>query len=98
MEKKSSVRKLIKAVEVLMDAYADNVSKIAKGEPVQHPIDDKTIDTMIKIVKEMTSFEQFEKIANPEIRKLTAQVEAQKPIGNIYEHVLDKVKNGKAKN
>jgi hypothetical protein len=96
MEKKSAVRKLITSVEQLIDAYADNLNHIAKGEEVKHPIEDKTIDTMIKIVKEIVNFEQFERIANPDIKKMTKELEP-KAIGNIYEHALTKVKNGNSK-
>lgn len=96
-ETKTSVRKLITAVELLMDKYAENLTLIANGEAVTTPIDDKTIDTMIKIIKEMTSFEQFEKIANPELVKRTKSIE-QKPIDNMFEHAVTQVKkNGNSK-
>ena len=64
--KQTSVRKLISGIEAVLDRYAEELQKKAKGLPVDTPIDDKTIDTMIKMVKEMTNFEQFERIANPQ--------------------------------
>jgi hypothetical protein len=95
MEKKSSVRKLINSIELFWDAYADNLNRIAKGEEVKYPIEDKTVDTVLKMTKEMTSFEQFEKIANPDAVKIA--LEAPKKVDNIYEHVVKQVKNGHSK-
>lgn len=87
---------MISAVELLMDKYAENITLMSSGKPVLHPIDDKTINTMIKIVKETGSFEQFEKIVNPEVLTRVADTE-KKTIPNIYEHVIKEVKNGRPK-
>ena len=92
-EKISPVRKLIKSIESLLDAYADNLNSIAKGEEIKYVIEDKTIDTAIKFIKEMTNLEQFEKIANPTITK-----EEEKTTGNTFEDVSKKIQaklNGK---
>lgn len=98
MKNKSSVRKLINAIESFWDAYADNLSAIAKGEEIKFPIEDKTVDTVLKMTKEMTSFEQFERISNPEL-KATLINQPQKPVDNMFEHAITQVKkNGKATN
>jgi len=89
----SPVRKLIKAIDNILEAYADNLNAIAKGEEIKYVIEDKTVDTAIKFIKEMTNLEQFEKIANPNIVK-----EAEKITGNTFEDVSKKVQaklNGK---
>ena len=95
--KPTPVRKLIKSVEGILDAYADNLNAIAKGKEVKYPIEDKTIDTVIKIVKEMSNFEQFEKIANPELKQLAKTLETKKPIDNMLEHVIKQKTNGYSK-
>ena len=86
-EKPTAVRKLINSIELFWDAYADNLNAIAKGEDISRVIEDKTVDTVLKMTKEMSSFEQFEKIANPNAIK-----EIDKVVRTPIEEVSEKIK------
>ena len=86
-EKPTAVRKLINSIELFWDAYADNLNAIAKGEEIARVIEDKTVDTVLKMTKEMSSFEQFEKIANPNAIK-----EIDKVVRTPIEEVSEKIK------
>jgi len=96
-EKVSPVRKLIKSIESFWEAYADNLDSVAKGEEIKYVIEDRMVETVLKMTKEITSFEQLEKIANPELKLRELAVE-QKPIENMFEHAVKKVsRNGNTK-
>ena len=66
MEEKSSVKKLIEAADEILGQYAKNLQLIVKGkgDEISIPIEDEVVDRALKIVKEVSNLEAFNKIAN----------------------------------